>query len=660
MKKKKIEAIPFKRPKKLLKGKWYTEAQIADIDGVQHIFLDVWNDKKPYFRYVANKKEYGHWYPPTEETASVWDRSKLYGEIMTEPFTITKNCDEVAAVFAKDNGYYEETFKELANEIEKECLMTAVANAELRRRFKLQQRASSLKPLPKGWDKYLESILFESRLYYHRHGRFTMYYCSHCGEEYTVANKALDSYEGQFEHIEEPPKNNHMGVCSHCGHSAKYKAAGKEKNGSVLTKYIYLAQHTEGGGFVVRYFEAFKKFYPGEKEEIGCVEATRTYIRDGKSQRDFYKHDCYLGQNFWDDCNLAGLANIRMCHGAIHPASWKAISDSYMKYIPVKKIANMYPRFNLAEFAIIALKWPQLEMLYKLGYHWAIEKILESGGRTSSFDAKAKKPWDFFKVKKNRLKDIKEEPEFLDVLQLERKLNANWPRDIWERIAYVAHGAIENISRYMSAEKMVNRVFDYAGIDKDKKLSLFDRQKIQETAILYGDYLVMKDAAGFDMTNTVYLHPRNLRAAHAELVERRAQLENSAFFKKKEEKFKAISKRYRKANRHFRYADDELIIRPARSATEIIMEGRILHHCVGGDTYLGRHANGTSYILFLRFKSDPRTPYYTIEIDWDYNIKQWYAAHDKKPNKEQISEWLEKYKAHMIGQLDAAVSEKAS
>lgn len=30
------------------------------------------------------------------------------------------------------------------------------------------------------------------------------------------------------------------------------------------------------------------------------------------------------------------------------------------------------------------------------------------------------------------------------------------------------------------------------------------------------------------------------------------------------------------------------------------MEGRTLHHCVGGDTYLGRHDRGESYILMLR------------------------------------------------------------
>lgn len=660
MKKKKIQEIPFKRPKRMIKGKWYAEAQIADIDGMSHLFLDVWADKKPYFRYVATKKEYGHWYPANEDHADIWDGAKLNNELMREPFTVGKNCDEVAAVFAKANGFYETEFEALANEIEIEHLRTQQLNTAIRRRFKLQQRATSLKPLPEDWDKYLENVLFESRLYYHRHGRFTDYYCSHCGEEYTVANKALESYEGQFEYIEELPKNNHMGICKHCGHSAKYKAAGKEKNGSVLTKYIYLAQHTEGGGFVVRYFEAFKKFYPGEKEEIGCTEATRTYIRDGKFQRDFYKHDCYLGENFWDDCNLAGMSNIRMYAGVIHPASWEAIKDSYMKYIPVKNIANMVTKFNLAEFAIIALKWPQLEMLYKLGYNWAIERIVESGGWTSSFDSRAKKPWDFFRVKKNRLEDIKDEPELLDILQLERKLKANWPRDIWEYIAYATHESIENITHYMSAEKMVNRVLGYAGIEKDKELSLYDRQKIRETAILYGDYLVLKDAAGFDMTNTVYLHPRNLQNAHAELVERQAQIKDEAFFKKKEIEFKDISKRYRKANRHFRYEDDEMIIRPARSATEIIMEGRILHHCVGGDNYLGRHAKGTSYILFLRFKNDARTPYYTIEIDWDYNIKQWYAAHDKKPNEKQISEWLEEYRIHMIGQLDAAVSEKAS
>ena len=60
MKKKKIQEIPFKRPKRMIKGKWYAEAQIADIDGMSHLFLDVWDDKKPYFRYVATKKEYGH------------------------------------------------------------------------------------------------------------------------------------------------------------------------------------------------------------------------------------------------------------------------------------------------------------------------------------------------------------------------------------------------------------------------------------------------------------------------------------------------------------------------------------------------------------------------------------------------------------------------
>jgi len=616
MKKKKIEAIPFKRPKQLRKNRWYAEAQMVDIDGESHLFLDVWSDKKPYFRYVATKKEYGHWYPATEEHGSIWNGAKLNNkELMREPFEVTKECDKVAAEFAKANGFYEKEFEALAEEIEIECLRTAQLNNEIRRRFKLQQREDSLYPLPDDWEEYIGNMLFESRLYYHRHGRFTDYWCSHCGAEYTVANKALDTYEGQFERIEEPPKNNHMGVCLHCGHSAKYKAIGKEKNGSVVTKYIYLAQSTKHGGFVTRYFEAWKKFYPGGREEVGWTECTRTYIRDGKYQRDFNKYDPYAGVNFWDDCNLAGLSNIRMYQGFIHPDSWKAIEDSFMKYVPVKQIANISPHFNLAEMSIIALRWPQLEMLTKLGFWWAVNRIVDSKGWCSEFDNTAKKPWDFFKVNKNRLNDIKEEPELLNILQLEHKLNANWPKDIWEYIDYATSESVETILQFMTAEKMVNRILGYADIKKGQELNILKRQQIRETAQTYSDYLHLKSAAGFDMTNTVYLHPRNLQQAHNELVERKAQLEDADFFKKKEEKFEGIRKRYRKANRHFKYENGELVIRPARSATEIIMEGRLLHHCVGGDNYLRKHSEGKSYILFLRFKEDKRTPYYTIEID---------------------------------------------
>ena len=71
-------------------------------------------------------------------------------------------------------------------------------------------------------------------------------------------------------------------------------------------------------------------------------------------------------------------------------------------------------------------------------------------------------------------------------------------------------------------------------------------------------------------------------------------------------------------------------------------EGRILHHCVGGDTYLSKHNTNISHILFLRFKETPETPYITIEVRGN-GIVQWYGAYDKKPDQKNIDRWLSRY-----------------
>ena len=84
------------------------------------------------------------------------------------------------------------------------------------------------------------------------------------------------------------------------------------------------------------------------------------------------------------------------------------------------------------------------------------------------------------------------------------------------------------------------------------------------------------------------------------------------------------------------------IIRPAKSAEEIVEEGRKLHHCVGGDTYLSKHQKGTSAILFLRTIAEKDTPYITVEIKGT-EILQWYGAYDKKPERDKMQLWLDTY-----------------
>ena len=58
---------------------------------------------------------------------------------------------------------------------------------------------------------------------------------------------------------------------------------------------------------------------------------------------------------------------------------------------------------------------------------------------------------------------------------------------------------------------------------------------------------------------------------------------------------------------------DSLIMLAPKSGEEIIAEGRILQHCVGG--YVRRHARGDTIILFIRHKDKPKIPFFTIEVN---------------------------------------------
>ena len=116
----------------------------------------------------------------------------------------------------------------------------------------------------------------------------------------------------------------------------------------------------------------------------------------------------------------------------------------------------------------------------------------------------------------------------------------------------------------------------------------------------------MSEELGYDMTNEVFIHPKDLDEKHQEMVKENNARKDEMTIKKKNKEFANIAKRYESLCKRYQAAADGYIIRPARDAGEIIMEGRILHHCVGGDNYLSSHDKGRSTILFLRSEKKPK------------------------------------------------------
>ena len=63
----------------------------------------------------------------------------------------------------------------------------------------------------------------------------------------------------------------------------------------------------------------------------------------------------------------------------------------------------------------------------------------------------------------------------------------------------------------------------------------------------------------------------------------------------------------------FEWSDGQFEIHPAQTESEMIAEGKLLHHCVA--RYAKDHANGKTAIFFIRFCDRPDSPYFTLELD---------------------------------------------
>lgn len=99
--------------------------------------------------------------------------------------------------------------------------------------------------------------------------------------------------------------------------------------------------------------------------------------------------------------------------------------------------------------------------------------------------------------------------------------------------------------------------------------------------------------------------PKDIRSAHDRLAVRVKVKESEALNDK-------IAKRLPNLTKKYGFEFGGLILRPAKSAAEVVREGQALHHCVGG--YVTQYANGATVICVLRRAVEPDTPWRTVEI----------------------------------------------
>lgn len=149
-----------------------------------------------------------------------------------------------------------------------------------------------------------------------------------------------------------------------------------------------------------------------------------------------------------------------------------------------------------------------------------------------------------------------------------------------------------------------------------------------------------------------------LRAHNTAMELQRIQYEERQrlYAMKQEERHKELEKKMAKLDEErakMNYEEEEFLIRLPKNLSEIVNEGHTLHHCVGG--YTDSHASGNTTIMFLRKKSEPDKPFYTIEVR-NKNIQQIHGFGNRwlGNNPEAIptvARWLKKNGIHCSDQI---------
>lgn len=302
---------------------------------------------------------------------------------------------------------------------------------------------------------------------------------------------------------------------------------------------------------------------------------------------------------------------------------------------------------SLRDYMLRYIETPQIEMLVKMQLFGIVRELVEHGYGIVG-NRSAKSPDAFLGIRKDKVKFLiskKGDEDILRILKMEKRMEKNWTEEQIVKLAEIGaeQDSLNLALQYMTIQKMLNTIEKYAGCEYGTQCS-HAMERLRHTATTYFDYLSMRAQLGYDLTNTVYQKPKNLELAHNKMAAEINKEEQDKKIKEKEERFPLIRKNYRSLRKRYLYEDENFIIRPARSAEEIIMEGRILHHCVGGDAYLKNHNEGKRIILMLRFKDRQNIPYITVEIDAGrIRIVQWYGANNNKPDKEHMGRWLDAY-----------------
>lgn len=681
MKKKAILKIPPIPTDYSERGKRYSvSAGVVDIDGSSILLLDVYpkNRKKPLRRIIVTPVDYGiyeydtkNWSGKSIENSEIWFPQTVSTLYASRDMAYSKETYDIVAGYAKKVKtirFIDENLFYVVRQLESAIAGEKADRAYKRRMQRLKERCSYVEPLDDEFKAYCKKKfdrLGKHIMWYKRKGRYADFKCSACGCEYRRATEYGVSYESQSENIVATPKQGIISRCEICGAMGKYQARERKFN-EQLTFY---KADTYKDGLVIREVAVSQVIRKDVKEAYEYTEMTRLFITKAEEHKDFCYYDGWTDKTGWYDRNSSGMYSYQSPKGFLYEPSLANIKKSAFKYCAIDRFLSKYPKSDIHGYFKAYRRYPQLEYLVKMQLWKLAEPLTANFYQTNDMDMAAARPEDMLGIQKKDIPYLVEQKgniTILNICRLQKQTGQQfemiycaWLYEILS-VGYSSHRIYEQllqIAEHMSIKRVINQLAKYVGYESPDDLegdypNRFGYHYLNERAGKYLDYLQMRIELGYDLSNNVYSKPRDLDAAHQEMVMQSDAKKIKEKSMTADEKYTQIPKLIKQLSKVYMYKDEKYQIVIPKSASDIIEEGHVLHHCVGGDNYLRAHNRQTSTILFLRHSKNPDIRFVTIEIKKDH-IVQWYGAYDKKPEETEIAKWLRTYREIVNKRLSA-------
>ena len=479
--------------------------------------------------------------------------------------------------------------------------------------------------LPKDYAHFVDEAVFRDENYIFYNTKEKIAYCTSCKYEFEVKDKHLRHKTIGIWNNRDIVKHNHAVTCPYCHKNLLCKSDGMGRNNLISIGWSVLVQKYMNNVHV-RYFCHTKDFRGDFREpKVMTTERYRT-IHTKDTQIDYMwdkfksthkrrwcyyrdRYNCFYMQPAEVDYPRSTMLYNTSLQDVVEGTCLQySVPDLFIENV-VKKSSKFTSPWMIDNYFSSYRKHPFLEQFLKIGFFDMVgeylcdyrgdEKIFNNG-RSSILGSLGINKYQFQMLRKVG------NPRIKDVEILRYKPDLKWEE--FESLRYIQDNGYNN---------MYKMYIDFMKYTTIHKLTRYIYEKKINYPKDYFDYAQWLEEMDYDMKNSSNLFPKNFKSAHDEA--------SKQYMKFKDKKEREAVKRFNQMLKKLEKESDTteamnlelygLFIKLPNRLEDLKKEGEVLHHCVG--TYMDKVAAGKTMIFFIRQRSEPEKPYYTLE--WNDN-----------------------------------------